>query len=261
MRFDVLTVFPELFEPFARIGVLGRAIEAELLDFETHDLRFWAQNRWKQLDDEPYGGGAGMVIQAPPVLRAVEELRSGPAGESELILLSPRGRVFDQELAEDLSRTPGILLLCGRYEGFDERVSEILRPREVSIGDYVLGGGECAAMVLIETVSRLLPGVVGDYDSVLEDSFADGLLDFPAYTRPAEVRGIRVPDVLLSGHHEKIRRWRLTQSVRETLRRRPDLVRKNWKLYSPEVRKLLLRYAPDLVENIRETALLETSCD
>jgi len=201
------------------------------------------------VDDEPYGGGAGMVIQAPPVLRAVREL-AGPVRNSRLILLSPRGEAFDQQIARELSRENGLLFLCGRYEGFDERVKEILQPREISIGDYVLGGGEVAAMVVIEAVSRLIPGVVGDPASVEEDSFYSGLLDHPSYTRPPIVEGIGIPEVLLSGHHEKIRLWRVRRAIEETLERRPDLVRKNWKEYSSEVRRLIRETWPELAEEL-----------
>lgn len=250
MRFDILTIFPEFFESFRRLGVLGRAIEEGLVELEAHDLRNWAGNRWGRLDDEAYGGGAGMVLQAPPILRAVDEIRSQQTQGSELILFSPRGRPLDQELASELSSAENLTLLCGRYEGFDERVSDILKPREISIGDFILGGGEVAAMVLIESVSRIIPGVVGDYASVEEDSFSKGLLDYPCYTRPPEVQGIAVPQILVSGHHAKIRQWRLRRSVELTVTRRPDLVKKNWERYPPEIRKLIRRYNPELVTEL-----------
>ncbi len=250
MRFDVLTIFPGLFEPFLSLGVLGRAISEGLVEIHTRDLREFSGNRWGQLDDDPYGGGAGMVLQAPPVLRGVQALREEQGEDAELILFSPRGRTLDHKMVSELSELPKLMLLCGRYEGFDERVSDILRPREISIGDFILGGGELAAMVLIEAVTRLIPGVVGDVASVEEDSFADGLLDFPCYTRPPEVEGIPVPGVLLSGHHQKIRQWRLSRSVELTVTRRPDLVKKNWESYSAEIRRLIRRYAPDLVDEL-----------
>lgn len=250
MRFDVLTIFPGLFEPFLGLGILGRAISEGLVEIQTHDLREYSGNRWGQLDDEPYGGGAGMVLQAPPVLRAVEAIHDVHTDGSELILFSPRGRPLDQDIAVELSKIPNLTLLCGRYEGFDERVSDILKPREISIGDFILGGGEVAAMVLIETVTRLIPGVVGDAASVEEDSFSAGLLDFPCYTRPAKVEGIPVPGVLVSGHHEKIRQWRLSRSVELTVTRRPDLIKKNWDRYGPEARRLIRRYAPELVHEL-----------
>lgn len=246
MQFDVLTIFPELFESFRTTGVLGRAIERSLIGIDVHDLRAWADNRWRQLDDEPYGGGPGMVIQAPPVLAAVRELGARSGGTTRTVLLSPRGRVLDQAVVEELAREPRLLLLCGRYEGFDERVSEILEPDEVSIGDFILGGGEIAAMVVVEAVARLVPGVVGDPGSVAEDSFTTGLLDHPSYTRPVEVEGREVPEVLRSGHHDRIARWRLERSVHATVTRRPDLIKENWDRYSPEVRRLVRRYRPEL---------------
>jgi tRNA (guanine37-N1)-methyltransferase len=245
MHFDVLTIFPELFDAFRTTGVLGKAVERGIVGLETHDLRRWADNKWRQLDDEPYGGGPGMVIQAPPVLAAVRELSAeGPPPRT--VLLSPRGRVLDQALGEDLARSKRLMLLCGRYEGFDERVTEILQPEEISIGDYILGGGEVAAMVVIETVSRRVPGVVGDPDSVAEDSFFAGLLDHPCYTRPVDVEGLEVPGVLRSGNHEKIARWRLERAVEATVTLRPDLIKQYWGRYPADVRSLIRRYAPDL---------------
>jgi tRNA (guanine37-N1)-methyltransferase len=245
MQFDILTIFPELFEPFRTIGVLGRAVDRGIVGIGVHDLRDWADNKWRQLDDEPYGGGPGMVIQAPPVLRATRDLAErDPAPRT--ILLTPRGRVLDQHLVEDLASSERLLMLCGRYEGFDERVAEIVEPEEISIGDYILGGGEVAAMVLVEAVSRLVPGVVGDPESVVEDSFVAGLLDHPSYTRPLEVEGREVPGVLRSGNHEKINRWRLERAVVETVTRRPDLINEHWDRYPAEVRSLIRRYAPEL---------------
>jgi tRNA (guanine37-N1)-methyltransferase len=245
MHFDILTIFPEFFDTFRTTGVLGKAVERSLVGIDVHDMRDWADNKWRQLDDEPYGGGPGMVIQASPVIAAVRELEalSSPV---RTVLLSPRGRVLDQELVEELSREPRLVILCGRYEGFDERVSEVLEPDEVSIGDYILGGGEVAAMVVMEAVARLVPGVVGDPGSVAEDSFSAGLLDHPSYTRPLEVEGIAVPDVLRSGNHGKISRWRLERAVELTVTRRPELIIENWDRYPAEVRRLIRRYAPQL---------------
>lgn len=245
MNFDIVTIFPELFDTFRTTGVLGKAVENGVVGIEAHQLRGWADNKWRQLDDEPYGGGPGMVIQAPPVLAAVRSV-VGEESTARTVLMSPRGRVLDQELAEDLARSERVVILCGRYEGFDERVCEILEPEEISIGDYILGGGEVAAMVLVEVVARLLPGVVGDPESVAEDSFAGGLLDHPAYTRPVDVEGRRVPEVLRSGNHDKIARWRLEKSVAATVTRRPDLIKKHWDRYPAEVRALVRRYAPEL---------------
>jgi tRNA (guanine37-N1)-methyltransferase len=241
MHFDVLTIFPELFEPFRGTGVLGKAVDAGTVTIEVHDLRDWADNRWRQVDDEPYGGGAGMVLQAPPVLAAVRDIVDRSGLRPRVVLLTPRGRVFDQRAANELLGEDRLLMLCGRYEGFDERIVDILEPDEISVGDFILGGGEVAAMVVIEAVSRLVEGVVGDPDSVAEDSFADGLLDHPCYTRPPRVEDHEVPEVLRSGNHEAIRRWRLDRAVEATVTRRPDLIKNNWSRYSDEVRLLIQR--------------------
>jgi tRNA (guanine37-N1)-methyltransferase len=245
MHFDVLTIFPQLFEQFRAVGVLGKAVESGVIGLEVHDLRDWADNRWRQIDDEPYGGGAGMVFQAPPVVAAVRDL-AGSEG-ARVVILGPRGRLLDQEMVEELAGERRLILVCGRYEGFDERIFEITGAEEVSVGDYVLGGGEVAAMVVVESVSRLVSGVVGDPESVSSDSFGRGLLDHPCYTRPAEIEGESVPEVLLSGNHEAIRRWRLERSVKATVTRRPDLVKRNWERYSREIRELVRRFAPDLI--------------
>lgn len=243
MQFDVLTIFPQLFVAFRSVGVLGKAVDRGVVGIETHDLRDWADNRWNQLDDEPYGGGAGMVLQAPPVLSALRATTA--TGQGRVIALSPRGRVLDQRLAGKLAGEDRLVLLCGRYEGFDERIFELHEIEEVSIGDYILGGGEVAAMVLIEAVARLVPGVVGDPASVAEDSFSGGLLDHPCYTRPPDVEGRVVPDVLTSGNHEAIRRWRLEQAVEATVTRRPDVIKENWEHYSDEVREMVQRLMPE----------------
>lgn len=246
IRFDVLTIFPRLFEPFRSTGVLGKAVERGAVAIAVHDLRLWADNKWRQLDDEPYGGGAGMVLQAPPVLAAVREV-AGEGPPARTLALSPRGRVLEQRLVEELAAEQRLVLLCGRYEGFDERIFSLCDIEEVSIGDFVLGGGEVAAMALIEAVARLQPGVVGDPESVAEDSFSRGLLDYPCYTRPPEVEGQAIPEVLTSGHHEAVRRWRLERAVEITVTRRPDLVRRNWDRFPSEVRELVRRLAPDLI--------------
>jgi tRNA (guanine37-N1)-methyltransferase len=246
MRIDVVTIFPELFDPFRSTGVLGRAVERGLVELSILDLRDWAGNRWRQVDDEPYGGGAGMVLQAPPVLDALRQLAGSDDSPSRALLMSPRGTPLRQDLVRELAKEPHLVVLCGRYEGFDERVVEITRAEEISIGDFVLGGGEVAAMALVEAVCRLVPGVVGDPSSVASDSFSNGLLDYPCYTRPAEVEGRWVPDVLRSGDHEAIRRWRLERAVEATVTRRPDLVKEHWTAYPEEVRRLieLLRRQP-----------------
>jgi tRNA (guanine37-N1)-methyltransferase len=259
MHFDILTIFPQLFEAFRTVGLLGKAVERGVVGLEVHDLRNWADNKWRQLDDEPYGGGAGMVLQAPPVLAAVRQLQQGDSAPPRSLVLGPRGRVFDQAMARELADEDRIVLLCGRYEGFDERIFNHSRLEEVSIGDYVLGGGEVAAMVVVEAVSRLVEGVVGDPDSVSDDSFSCGLLDHPCFTRPAEVEGKAVPEVLLSGNHERIRRWRLQQAVELTVTRRPDLIKKSWVRYSDEIRELVRTVAPELADNAAEESTCRSS--
>ena len=253
MHIDVLTIFPKFFDTFRTTGVLGKAVERDFIGIDVHDMRDWADNKWRQLDDEPYGGGPGMVIQALPVISAARELQAR-GDVVRTLLMTPRGRVLDQTLVEDLSRETRLLVLCGRYEGFDERVSQILEPDEISIGAYILGGGEVAAMVVMEAVVRLVPGVVGDPGSIAEDSFGAGLLDHPSYTRPPEVEGRPVPDVLRSGNHGKIARWRLERAVESTVTRRPDLIIENWDRYPAEVRRLIRRYAPGLDPERASTA-------
>ncbi|CBE70157.1 tRNA (guanine-N(1)-)-methyltransferase (M1G-methyltransferase) (tRNA [GM37] methyltransferase) [Candidatus Methylomirabilis oxygeniifera] len=192
------------------------------MQITVHDLRGYTHDRHAVVDDRPYGGGAGMVLKPEPIFEAVESLRQGP--ESYLVLLTPQGRPFKQAIARELIEHRHLLLVCGRYEGFDERVRDLLSPDEISIGDYVLTGGELPALVLLDAVIRLLPGALGDEDSARYDSFVDALLDFPQYTRPPNVQGLAVPDVLLSGDHERIRRWRRKEALRRTKVRRPDLL-------------------------------------
>lgn len=222
MHVDVLTIFPELFEPFLRTSLLGRAIEQGLLSVAIHDLRDHTDDRHRVVDDEPYGGGGGMVMKAPPWLRAVRALSA--TGCPWRVLLSPQGTRLDEAKVRQLGDHPRLLLLCARYEGVDERVLELAVDEEVSIGDYVMSGGELPAMVLIEAVSRQIPGVVGQPESVERDSFRNGLLDHPHYTRPRTIEGRGVPDVLLSGDHAAIERWRRRESLRATLEKRPDLL-------------------------------------
>jgi tRNA (guanine37-N1)-methyltransferase len=227
LRVDVVTIFPRMLQAPLEDGIVHRAIEAGLVSVGVHDLRAFTDDRHRSVDDQPFGGGPGMVMKAEPFLRAVETLTApAPAARPSVVLLSPRGVRFDQAMAARLSRRDHIVLLCGRYEGIDERVREALGAEEVSLGDFVLTGGEVAALAVIEAAVRLLPGALGDEGSAEADSFSDGLLDFPHYTRPSDVRGNRVPDVLLSGDHGRIRRWRRKEALRATLARRPDLIAK-----------------------------------
>lgn len=243
MRCDVLTLFPGPVEAYLAVGVLGRAAVRGVLDLRVHDLRRWAINRYGQVDDEPYGGGPGMVLMASVVVPAVRELVGPSASGSRVVLPDPRGRRFTDGVARELAECPRLVLVCGRYEGFDERAHELLQADEISLGDFVLSGGELAALAILDAVSRHLPGVVGDAGSVSADSFTSGLLDYPVYTRPNTFEGRPVPEVLSSGHHEKIRRWRLEQAVRLTLRRRPDLLRLNWRQLSEEIRCMVVEAA------------------
>jgi tRNA (guanine37-N1)-methyltransferase len=219
VRFDFITIFPRMFDAFLAEGVIARGVKQGLLDIRVHDLREYASDRHRSTDDEAYGGGPGMVVLGEPVFRAVEAIGGG-----HLVMTSPQGRRFDQSVARELTGKEHVVFLCGRYEGFDHRVHEALQPDEVSIGDFVVSGGELPAMLMADAMGRLIPGVVGNTGSVEEDSFFKGLLDYPHYTRPEELRGRRVPDILLSGHHEKIRKWRKEQALRATLEKRPDLL-------------------------------------
>ena len=223
MRIDVVTIFPEFFASPLEESIIRRGRERGLLDIRVHDLRGWTADRHKVTDDAPYGGGVGMVMKPEPIFAAVEALK-GQSPAATTVLLTPQGRVWNQALVREFGARPALILLCGRYEGVDERVREALVDEEVSIGDFVLAGGETAAMVLIETLARQVPGVVGQAESVAQDSFFAGLLDYPHYTRPAEFRGRAVPEVLLSGDHAAIARWRRREALRHTLRKRPDLL-------------------------------------
>jgi tRNA (guanine37-N1)-methyltransferase len=224
MKFDIVTIFPRMVRACLAEGVVSRGIERGLLDVVVHDLREYTADRHRSVDDVPYGGGPGMVMKPEPLARAVEAIR-GARGEAEsVVLLSPQGRRFSQAEAVRMSRLSHVVLLCGRYEGMDERVRSRVATEELSIGDYVLSGGELPALVVVDAIGRLVPGVVGDEQSVEQDSFSRGLLDYPHYTRPAEFEGQRVPDVLLSGHHAEVRRWRKKAALQRTLERRPDLI-------------------------------------
>ncbi len=222
MRFDIITIFPEMFGGFLAAGILKKAAEKGLLDIRVHDLRAQAEGKHRQVDDRPFGGGEGMVLMAEPVFKAVEAVRETP--EAPVVLLSPQGRMFGSDQARAWAGCRQVILICGRYEGVDERVGLHLATAEVSIGDYVLTGGEPAAMVVIDAVARFVPGVVGKAESVAHDSFAEGLLDCPHYTRPRVFRGQDVPDVLFSGDHARIERWRRRQALAKTLGLRPDLI-------------------------------------
>ena len=221
MRIDVFTIFPRILEAPLRESLLGRAIAAGLVDVLVHDIRDFTTDPHRQVDDEPFGGGPGMVMKPEPVFAAVESL--GP-DRGRTILLSPAGRRLDQARVRELADDPRLVLICGRYEGVDERVAEGLGAEEISIGDYVLSGGELPALVLIEAVTRLIPGVIGREESHERDSFEDGLLDHPHYTRPAEFRGMAVPEVLRSGDHAAVERWRRAAALEKTRRMRPDLL-------------------------------------
>lgn len=224
MKFDVVTIFPRMIEAGLAEGVVGRAAGRGVIDVAVHDLREHATDRHRSVDDVPYGGGPGMVMKPEPLVRAVEEIAGTRGVPDAVVLPSPQGRRFTHAEAKRLSRLNHVLLLCGRYEGVDERVAALVGAEELSIGDYVISGGELAALVIIDAVSRLVPGVVGDERSVDEDSFSRGLLDHPHYTRPEEFRGMTVPEVLRSGHHGEVERWRRETSLERTRARRPDLL-------------------------------------
>ena len=226
MRFHVLTLFPKMIEGPLGESIMGRAVRQGVISVQVHNIRDFTHDRHRTVDDYPYSGGPGMVMKPEPLFEAVETLRdSGALGESaEVILLTPQGRTFTQRVAEELAGCDEMALICGRYEGVDERVRRYLATDEISIGDYVLGGGELAAMVLMEAVSRLVPGVVGSAESTGNDSFTTGLLQHPLYTRPARFRDWDVPEVLLSGHHAEVSRWQRLESLRRTFERRPDLL-------------------------------------
>ena len=222
IRIEVLSVFPQMFEPYMSLSIMGRAAKKGALDFRAHDLRDWTHDRHRSTDDEPYGGGQGLLMTCPPVFEALYELRAqGP--EPTVIFFTPTGEPFTQAAALELAEHERLLMVCGRYEGFDERVYT-LADRCYSLGDYVLTGGELPAMVVADAVVRLIPGVLGDEGSAVEESFAEGLLEFPQYTRPASYRGMEVPPVLLSGDHGKVEAWRREQAVIRTAQQRPDLI-------------------------------------
>jgi tRNA (guanine37-N1)-methyltransferase len=223
MTFDIVTIFPAMIEQVLAAGIIGRAIERGTLDVKVRDLRDFTTDRHRVVDDVPYGGGPGMVLKPDPIFRALDAVEAERGQPLTVIMTSPQGRRFTQAEAQRLSGLEHVVLLCGRYEGFDDRVRERVT-EELSIGDYVLTGGELPALVILDAVARFVSGVVGDEQSVVEDSFSRGLLDFPQFTRPPEIAALRVPDVLLSGNHAEIRRWRKREALSRTLERRPDLL-------------------------------------
>lgn len=229
MQIDILTLFPQMFQGPFSVGIFQRAIDRKLVQVNIHNIRDYTHDKHHTVDDYAYGGGAGMVLKPEPIFEAVESIKSDislKAGGNELpiILLTPQGRLFGQQIVQELSRYSHLILICGRYEGVDERVREHLVTDEISIGDYVLGGGELAAMVIVDAVVRLLPGVLGSEASPLDDSYTTGLLEYPQYTRPDVYRGWSVPEVLLSGDHAQIAKWRREQAILRTLKRRPELL-------------------------------------
>jgi tRNA (guanine37-N1)-methyltransferase len=231
MRVDIITIFPDFFRGAFDYGIIRRALVSGLVDLNAHDLRRWTLDKHKQVDDRPFGGGDGMVLKPEPIFAAVEELtgeceRARYKEGTRVVLLSPQGRVFTQTVASELAASSHIVLICGRYEGVDERVAEFLVTDEISIGDYVLSGGEPAAVVVVDAIIRLLPGALGNETSAVNESFSEGLLDYPHYTRPPDFRGMHVPDILLGGHHAEIARWRHQRALEKTKRNRPDLLEK-----------------------------------
>ncbi|WP_226534672.1 tRNA (guanosine(37)-N1)-methyltransferase TrmD [Fictibacillus halophilus] len=224
MKIDVLSLFPDMFSGVFGQSILKKAQEKSAIQFQVHDFREYSTNKHRNVDDYPYGGGAGMVLTPQPLFDAVETLTEETSERPRIILLCPQGERFSQKKAEELSKEKHLIFLCGHYEGYDERIREHLVSDEISIGDYVLTGGELGAMVVIDAVTRLLPGVLGKEESHLQDSFSTGLLEHPQYTRPADFRGMKVPDVLMSGNHKNIEEWRKKESLKRTYERRPDLL-------------------------------------
>jgi len=235
MRFDIITIFPEMFRNVFSGGVINKALKKGLVKVEVHDLRNFAHGKHKQVDDRPFGGSQGMVFKPEPIFTAVEKIKK--EATSPVLLLSPQGEKFDFRLAEELAKSPQIILICGRYEGVDERVVQHLITDEISIGDYVLTGGEYASLVIIDAVSRYVPQVVGNVESVKHDSFYQGQFDYPQYTRPRDFKGMKVPEALLSGDHKKIEHWRKKKALEKTWKRRPDLLERQ-KLSSEDKRIL-----------------------
>ena len=252
MRIDILTLFPQMFEALFSFGIFKRAVDNNLVSIKLHNIRDYTHDKHHTADDYPYGGGPGMVLKPEPIFEAVEAIKSDIGAKEEvralpIILLTPQGRLFSQQIAQELAKYSRLILICGHYEGVDERVREHLVTDEISIGDYVLTGGELPALVVIDTVVRLLPGVLGSEASPANDSHANGLLEYPQYTRPAEYRGWSVPEVLISGNHAQIAKWRREQTIRRTLERRPELLDKN--NLCVEEKQLVERLTPSLKQS------------
>ncbi|MBI5874312.1 MAG: tRNA (guanosine(37)-N1)-methyltransferase TrmD [Deltaproteobacteria bacterium] len=236
MRFDILTIFPDFFESPLKQSILGKAIEKGLVEIGIHNIRDFAASPFIPLhegdrgrrttDDSPYGGGDGMVMKAEPIVMAVESVKAGFNPDAKVVLTTPQGKKFNQQMAAEFAASNGLVIICGRYEGVDERVKELVVDMEVSVGDYILSGGEAPAMIIIDAVSRLVPGVLGSDESAKDDSFSYGLLEYPQYTRPESFRGLNVPEVLLSGNHQEIKTWRRLESLKRTAEKRPDLLEK-----------------------------------
>ena len=226
MRFDVLTLFPGMFPGYLGQSILNKSIERGLVEIHVHNMRDWAKGRHHKIDDTPYGGGAGMVLMVEPVVNCVRDVQKMADEPGQVILMTPQGQTLKQPMVEELATTKRMIVLCGRYEGFDQRVIDILQPLEISIGDYILNGGEVAAMVLVDSLVRMVPGVLGDELSNWDDSFSRGnrLLEYPQYTKPREFEGLEVPEVLLSGNHPEIERWRKAKSLENTKEKRSDLL-------------------------------------
>ncbi len=238
--FDIITIFPEIFAAYLNESILKRAAQKGLLDVKIYNLRDFSENKHKTVDDYPYGGGPGMVMKIEPIYNAIHSIKSDGI-DRFTVLLNPQGRIYNQKMAESLAGSKKrILLICGRYEGIDERVREFLADDEISVGDYVLTGGELAALVIIDSITRLIPGVLGDDESAKEESFTCGMLDYPHYTRPPEFKGARVPDILLSGNHQEIKKWRKKEALKRTFIKRPDLINKE--SLSSDDRKLLNQF-------------------
>jgi tRNA (guanine37-N1)-methyltransferase len=224
MRIDILTLFPEMFEAVLKESIIGRAVEKQLIELQFHNIRDYTENKHRKVDDYPYGGGLGMIMQCQPIFAAVEDIKAKLEKKPYTIMMSPQGRTFDQAKAREFSSLENLMVICGHYEGIDERVTETLVDEEVSIGDFVLTGGEIAAMAVVDATCRLIPGVLKEDASYMLESFSDGLLEYPQYTRPPEFMGMEVPEVLLSGHHENIEKWRRYQSLKRTYEKRPELL-------------------------------------